>query len=477
MPDLDLQRISEFCACLDYVNLRGCTSLTDFSISNLISRCRKLHSVVVCDTSFGKFSIQALCADNTTIRPPHCRDENWNLLALKLQMLHMGGCKDVDEASLLELLSQAHMLKSLCLRDTHLTDDALYSFLGSCLEMLDISNTMVSANVLAHVVHGNPGLKQLKARGCKNLFHQCKSPEFGFSSSSEDFYLELGKKCQLEEIALGWGFSLFSFRTLKHAITSLRAITVGLGGTLGQDALTLLPATCPLLESVILHFQVISDGVVINIFESLRHLQELALCYCLGDLSPLSFKYSVPSLRKLRLERVTPWMTNADLVTLTENCGNLVELSLLGCTLLNSDSQAIISRGWPGLVSLHLEDCGDLTAKGVASLCDCIALEDLLLRHNGCGIEKNFILDAASKLPMLRKVSVDICDATEGDFNLPDRMDRHALSIVKIARCKLQRRSLDVNGLEIHKVPVHKQTLVVTRNNKHFIKTLVKQRV
>lgn len=50
---------------------------------------------------------------------------------------------DVDEASLLELLSQAHMLKSLCLRDTHLTDDALYSFLGSCLEMLDISNTMV----------------------------------------------------------------------------------------------------------------------------------------------------------------------------------------------------------------------------------------------------------------------------------------------------------------------------------------------
>lgn len=122
---------------------------------------------------------------------------------------------------------------------------------------LFIYKIQVSANVLAHVVHGNPGLKQLKARGCKNLFHQCKSPEFGFSSSSEDFYLELGKKCQLEEIALGWGFSLFSFRTLKHAITSLRAITVGLGGTLGQDALTLLPATCPLLESVILHFQVL----------------------------------------------------------------------------------------------------------------------------------------------------------------------------------------------------------------------------
>lgn len=53
----------------------------------------------------------------------------------------------------------------------------------------------------------------------------------------------------------------------------------------------------------------------------------------------------MPNLRKLRLERVTPWMTNDELAILTQNCVNLVELSLLGCRLLNS--------GWHLLYRKH----------------------------------------------------------------------------------------------------------------------------
>lgn len=82
--------------------------------------------------------------------------------------------------------------------------------------------------------------------------------------------------------------------------------------------------------------QVISDTVIMNIMASLRKLQVLALCYCFGDISVSSFNFSMPSLKKLRLERVTPWMTNADLLILTQNFLNLVELSLLGCKLLTS---------------------------------------------------------------------------------------------------------------------------------------------
>uniref|UniRef100_A0A2P2LXA7 BTB/POZ domain-containing protein FBL11 isoform X3 n=1 Tax=Rhizophora mucronata TaxID=61149 RepID=A0A2P2LXA7_RHIMU len=63
----------------------------------------------------------------------------------------------------------------------------------------------------------------------------------------------------------------------------------------------------------------------------------------------------MPNLKKLRLERVTPWMTNDDLIILTQGTENLVELSLLGCRLLNPDSLDIISKGWPGLISIHLE--------------------------------------------------------------------------------------------------------------------------
>lgn len=86
----------------------------------------------------------------------------------------------------------------------------------------------------------------------------------------------------------------------------------------------------------ILSLQVISDSIMDRIMTSLRQLRALALCYCLGDISISSFKFSLPNLRKLRLERVTPWMTNDDLVILTQHCANLVELSLLGCTLLNA---------------------------------------------------------------------------------------------------------------------------------------------
>ncbi|WRX23265.1 BTB/Kelch-associated - like 1 [Theobroma cacao] len=466
--DSDIQYIAKFCVSLCYLNLKGCISLTDVCIANLIRRCTKLHSIVVCHTSFGMNSILALCTASSILsNSPTAQfgKKHLDSLAANLQLLHMGA----DEASLQELLSQTQMLKSLCLGDTNLVDDALCNFSGSFLEMLDISNTMISTAALNLVVRTNPGLKCLNARGCKNLFqpeNTTKVAKFSSPYTCEELFIELGKTCRLEEIALGWGFSYFSLQGLKPAILSLRAMTVGLGGSLPEDALRLLPTTCPMLESLVLYFQVISDCIIINIMKSLRQLQTLAFCYCLGDISISSFKLSMPNLRKLRLERVTPWLTNNDLVLLTQNFANLVELALLGCKLLNSEAQCIISSGWPGLISIHLEDCGEVTRSGVCSLFNCTALEDLLLRHNGPGIQRNFILDAASKMPMLRQVSLDLCDASEGDFDLPDDADRYCLRSVKIARCKSQRCNVGPYFAEAHRKPVHRETLVL-ENDPH----------
>ncbi|XP_041024898.1 BTB/POZ domain-containing protein FBL11 isoform X4 [Juglans microcarpa x Juglans regia] len=359
------------------------------------------------------------------------------------------------------------------------TDVGISNLLCKCfsLEMLDVSNTMVSGAALAQIVHGNPGLKHLRARGCRNILQQETNTSVGeFSSlyTCKELYLELGKKCKLEEVALGWGFSCFSVEALQPAIKSLRSITVGLGGSLGEDVLQQLSATCPMLESLILHFQVVSDTVVTNMMTSLINLRVLALCYCFGDISMLSFNFSTPNLRKLRLERVTPWMTNNDLIILTQTCANLVELSLLGCKLLGSDSQQIISHGWPGLTSIHLEECGKVTENGISSLLDCTALEDLLLLHNGPGIHKNFIFYAASKLPMLRKLSLDLCDAREGDFDIPDYDDKCLVSTVKIARCKPRRCNF---SLPAHRRPVHEETLVLIRNSKNLYRTVVKERL
>ncbi|KAK6244558.1 hypothetical protein QUC31_010967 [Theobroma cacao] len=481
--DSDIQYIAKFCVSLCYLNLKGCISLTDVCIANLIRRCTKLHSIVVCHTSFGMNSILALCTASSILsNSPTAQfgKKHLDSLAANLQLLHMGGCKCADEASLQELLSQTQMLKSLCLGDTNLVDDALCNFSGSFLEMLDISNTMISTAALNLVVRTNPGLKCLNARGCKNLFqpeNTTKVAKFSSPYTCEELFIELGKTCRLEEIVLGWGFSYFSLQGLKPAILSLRAMTVGLGGSLPEDALRLLPTTCPMLESLVLYFQVISDCIIINIMKSLRQLQTLAFCYCLGDISISSFKLSMLNLRKLRLERVTPWLTNNDLVLLTQNFANLVELALLGCKLLNSEAQCIISSGWPGLIAIHLEDCGEVTRSGVCSLFNCTALEDLLLRHNGPGIQRNFILDAASKMPMLRQVSLDLCDASEGDFDLPDDADRYCLRSVKIARCKSQRCNVGPYFAEAHRKPVHRETLVLVWNSRNVFRTVVKERL
>ncbi|KAK6126316.1 hypothetical protein DH2020_039961 [Rehmannia glutinosa] len=492
ISDSDLLIISEVCCSLSYVNMKGCTSVTDHGISVMILKCKMLQSVLACDTSFGNNSILALCSGISS--GTQQSEKHSQLMAHKLLTLHIGGCHGITGNILSELMSGADHLRSLCLREIQIVDDALYRFSGASLEMLDVSDTKVSSATLSHVIHRNPGLKSLKARGCRHLLLQESA------HTPEELYSALGNLCKLEEIELGWGFSFFSLGDLKPAIRTLRTLVVGLGGSLGPDGLKLLPTICPILETLILYFQVISDSAITDIIKTLPYLQSLALCYCYGDISSLSFKFGMPNLSNLKLERVTPWMTDDDLATLAENCVNLVKLSLIGCTLLDSEdvaqepnvifnasakhntlsllsvsfveAQDIISSGWPGLTSLHLEECGEITASGVISLLDCHALEDLIIRHTGRGIPRNFIVYAASKLPMLRKISLDICDSREGDFDIPSFSDRYFLSIVKIARCKLQKSTLDLHNLEARRNPVHKETLVLVWNSEKLVRTV-----
>ncbi|XP_009627140.1 BTB/POZ domain-containing protein FBL11 isoform X2 [Nicotiana tomentosiformis] len=479
--DSDLHNIAECCPSLYCINLNACTSITDSGISVILLKCVGLHSIFACDTLFGHNCVLSLCRDISRFDGVAMKmEKNTNSSAYKLQILHIGGCKGISEITLLELIAQTHRVRSLCLRETQLDDNSLYKFSGSSLEMLDVSDTKVSCHAVGHVVRRSPHLKCLIARGCRHLLQEENnilenSPTLSYNCPV--LYYELGKSCNLEEISIGWGFSFFSLEALRPAIKMLRTFIVGLGGSLGEDGLKLVPTFCPWLETLILYFQVISDSVVRNILETLKNLQVLALCYCFGEISSLSFQFSAPCLRKLKLERVTAQMTNDDLLTLAQNCMNITELSLLGCRCLNSESQDTISNGWPGLISLHLEDCGEVTAKGVTLLMNCQALEDLLLRHNGLGIDRNFIICAASRMPLLRKVALDVCDAKDGDFDLPDFTDRRFLSIVKIARCNLKRRTLYSIKSGPCTTPVHAETLILTWDSEKLSRTVVKERL
>ncbi|XP_031382441.1 BTB/POZ domain-containing protein FBL11-like isoform X2 [Punica granatum] len=523
--DSDLLYIATNCVSLCYLNLKGCTSVTDTAISDLLLRSLNLHSLIVSDTSFGNKSVVTLCSGGRemagTLPYPPSGKENSDLLAHQLQIFHMGGCKGVDPTFLLQLVSCIKSVKSLCLRDTQLDDHALSGFPGSSLDLLDVSNTMISQSHLVCVIRKNPGLKILKARGCKNIVQadgNCERKLVPPSLHCGEMYFGLGNSCKLKELSLGWGFSSSALVALKPAITALSSLTVGLGGSLGEDALRLLPTICPMLESLTLYFQVLSDGIMSDIRTSLRHLKVLELCYCLGDISILSFKFLMPQLRKLRLQRVAAWMTHDDLLVLAQNCPNLTELCLVGCKRLSSDFFLFLlyeenhSEGHQGvadrfiqscistvdmlyalqaialcfhscicyyksLIYLHLEDCGEVTGHGVSSLFDCVALEVFFLRHNGPGIQKSFILDAVSELPMLRQLSLDTCDAREGSFDIPKCEERHSISAIKISRCKLQIRSLDIQFVKPRRRPVHWDTLLLLRNCRDLTRTVVKERL
>ncbi|KAL9260819.1 BTB/POZ domain-containing protein [Drosera capensis] len=472
--DLDLIAISELCCSLGYLNIKCCYGVTDEGISHLLQKSTKLHSLIACNTKFGRSSISCLCSRFSNMRRfgEAPLDDTEKALHVDLQMLHIGGCNGVEEASLVELLTLAPMLKSLCLKQIALYGQALYSFSGSSLVSLDVTDTMVTCAALSHIVNKNSGLKCLKARGCKNLYGKGNTTDYIISRSSYpcEEYVVLGQSCKLEELTVGWGFSYFALDALRPAIMSLRSIAIGLGGSLGLHGLVLLASLCPELESITLLFQAISDAVIMRLME-LRNLRELEISYCIGDLSRLSLSSNMRNLRRLKLERATPWMTNDDLTLLTHSCANVVEVSLIGCVHLDADAQKIISSGWPGLISLHLEDCGAITARGVGSLFDCVALESLLLRHTGQGLAKRFILEAASKLWMLRKISLDCCDAIEDTFQQPDLSNRCYLRIVKIARCKIPKQ-----GFAIRR-PLHKETFVQVIDSRAIHTAVTKERV
>ncbi|XP_042436539.1 BTB/POZ domain-containing protein FBL11-like isoform X1 [Zingiber officinale] len=478
ITDTDLLKISALCGSLSYLNIKGCTVVTDMGISTLVSKCLKIQSLFLSYTSFGRNSIEVLCSDCLLIQKfTEVDDHKYSkTIAYRLHQLHIDGCKGVDRDSLSQLMRCSYMLKGLILRETAINDDALYNFSGSFLESLDVSETVVSLEALSLVIRRNPDIRCLKATGCTNL-NQCVGENLVLTSYNDirDHFFEVTRHCILEEIAFGWGFSSLSVEEPLH-LNCLRGITIGLGASPGHHMLNALPKICPMLQSVILIFQVISDSILRSFGESLKNLRVLHLCCCLGDLTSFHFTSGMHLLRILRLERVTPWMTNEDLSVLTQNCPLVLEFSLTGCKLLDSASQKIIADGWPGLTFIHLEECGQITSSGVSSLFNCKAIEDLLLRHNGKGIGRKFIHDATSSLPLLRKLALDLCDACEGGFDSPLHAERCFLSAVMISRCKSQKcafESLAVGSCR----SVHKDTIVLEWNCKDARTSVVKERI
>uniref|UniRef100_J3L890 Uncharacterized protein n=1 Tax=Oryza brachyantha TaxID=4533 RepID=J3L890_ORYBR len=433
--DADLLKISILKNSLCYINIKNCTLLTDDGISKLLLKCMKIHSMVLSYTSFGNQSIQMLCTTN----PLDSKDECSHVMAFGMQELHLDGCQGIGYAAMSQLMSNVSMVS------------------------------------LAPVIRRSSNLRCLRAAGCRNLLVEHGEVDLMSGNIYGDFTQEITSNCCLEDVEMGWAFCPIRVTALIPSLSKVRKMTIGLGTTLGENILCALPEICPSLESLVLRFQMISDKVVRNLLESSMKLRVLCLYSCLGNLTSFSFQTKAPALRILRLERITPWMTNDDLAVLIQNY-NLVELSLSGCQLLDSSSQELISSGWPNLTCLHLEECGQITLDGVSSILNCKALEDLLLRHTGKGIGRTIITDAISELPLLRKLALDLCDASEEGYDSPNNPVGKMIRAVRMSRCKSARSCFDLPS-EGSSKRVHKETIVLEWSSRQLRTTIVKERL
>ncbi|KAF7026411.1 hypothetical protein CFC21_038519 [Triticum aestivum] len=454
ITDMNLLEISMLKSSLCYINIKHCTLLTDDGISTLLLNCRKMHSMILSYTSFGNHSIQTLCSLDPSDGFSYHKDEHAHVMAFRLQELHLEGCED----------------------------GALCNFVGSSLEYLDISETVVSMVSFAPVIRRNSNLSCLKTAGCRNLLFEQGEVQSTSGNKYGRFLQEITSTCYLEDVEMGWAFCPVRVDDLIPSFSKVRRMTVGLGTTLPENILHALPEICPFLESLVLRFQVISDRVVRNLLESSTNLQVLCLHYCLGSLTSFSFQTMAPALRILRLQWVTPWITNDDLTILTQNC-NLVELLLSGCKLLDSNSQEIISSGWPNLACLQLEECGQITLDGVDSILDCKALEEVLLRHTGRGIGRTIITDAIRELPLLRKLALDLCDASEGGYDTPNVPEGKMMRSVRMSRCKKSAAAarscfVEASSSSSNPKPVqHRETIVLEWSSRQLTTAVVEERL
>lgn len=368
-------------------------------------------------------------------------------------------------------------LVSLELAFTRLDDMALSAFSGTSLRHLNIRETKVSGGVLYRILARNFDLKDLNIRGCTQLALN----SFDHLPSEKTF------ERMWENVGIGWGLSDSTISSFGFASCTLQNFAVGVGGTISEETLLCIAEQCHELKRLSLCFQFVADEGLIQAVSQLKslHTLELQNMACAPRNLLTEIASSLPNLRNLKLERVTPLLSDDDLLLFSQSCTGLQSLSLLGCHLLTSISLSTMAHSWRGLQDLRLEECKYIiTEENVRLLLNSFpALKLLHLRHIGKVLPEYFILEAIRRLPLLQKLAIDLCDAANEKFSFSEGVERSALKSVYINRCKSVRdafygvRDLTSEGISPYDSRTHKDTIVLEWNSVRLTESVVNERL
>ncbi|EFJ05098.1 hypothetical protein SELMODRAFT_431889 [Selaginella moellendorffii] len=348
LKDSELSLISKKCPSISAISLSGCSNLSDSGIAKFLQGHPKLRFLRAAITAFGFQSVCALLAAS---------DQECNL-----EVLDLAYCTGLSAGALVRLLTRISSFLSLSLCYTNLIDDGLFLSCGTSLETLNIRGTQVTGAAISYTIRKNFKLTSLNFRDCRGAF--------SYEGLKEE-------KLDLRRLKAGWGVA----HILANAkLPFLQTLHLGLGAQITSTFLRELPSRCPQLQHLSLSLQDLLDDDLNHAIAKLPFLTTLKLRHTLQPLSGKFLESLTSNLVSLKLEDVCPSLTNAQLASIATSCKGAL---------------SIISKAWPALSELKLEDCGEATREGAAVLLCLYGLQSLTLRHNGAGLPRNFIMDAS----------------------------------------------------------------------------------
>lgn len=194
---------------------------------------------------------------------------------------------------------------------------------------------------------------------------------FDFSNCSENnnitHFLDVFRMCHnLESVYLAGNKPITVTTIMELCMKCTKLHTVHAHMQIPEEAISVLAFNCPSLTSLTLtlsnfNTSTLSDDCVLALAENCKQLKELNIktCHMITDISMLALGDNCPSLEILRLDFCGN-ITDQGLISLAQGCRSLTSLGVCGANLSNA-SVLSLAENCHELMFVDLGSCGGLS--------------------------------------------------------------------------------------------------------------------
>lgn len=359
------------CPGLKVLYLRECKNLPNSAFTAMDAALAPLVTIDVADSFRGDASVvRAL----TT----HCTGGF-------LTTLHLGGCVDLTDSMVVDLVQAVRSLTDLDLGSTQVGNGGLRAIATNLrsLRYLDVQccDTITNEGVL-HLVQLADTLWEVNFGHCHGLTDESMIPLVSTCHELRFYGI-----CHCEEVTehaiealaennpslteCDLSYSTIGGEELAHlAITrrELQHMNLSHCNNMSTESIVMLIKVCTGLLSLDLAANSqVTTAVTQEIATQPRQLEELNLCYCgdaVTDEIVLGIASRCPALTALNLSQCTA-VTDDAVLGLAAACPGLKFLDLSGCVQITDASLMALQLHCPGLQSLEVIQCKRVTVEAV----------------------------------------------------------------------------------------------------------------